>query len=183
MGNRPALRSPRRICSRPSRNLPTKATAMTYNGKSETYLDSPSTSDGGDLLLDAWRVCLAEALERQQHAWQRHVELMEAQSAAIIGQLEAKVATLEARIQSRLGELKDGQDGEPGPAGPQGEQGRIGDQGPVGQRGERGEPGERGSDGQVGDRGERGERGSVGPVGLRGPRGQPGLRGERREIG
>jgi hypothetical protein len=108
---------------------------MSYQEKSETYLNSPSESEGGDLLLDAWRVCLAEALDRQQHAWQRHVELMAAKSAAIIGQLEAKVATLEARIQSRLGELRDG---EPGPVGSEGPRGEAGE---AGQRGLPGEPG------------------------------------------
>ena len=123
---------------------------MTYNGKSDTYLDSPNTSEGGDLLLDAWRVCLAEVLEKQQREWSRYTELMAAQSAAIISQLEAKIATLETRIQSRLLELKDGQDGEAGPAGPagqQGEQGPIGEQGPPGTAGE---PGEQGLPGPAG---------------------------------
>jgi len=54
---------------------PKKAIAMTYNGKSDTYLDSPNTSEGGDLLLDAWRVCLAEVLEKQQREWSRYTEL------------------------------------------------------------------------------------------------------------
>src|SRR3954453_21786382 len=143
---------------------------MNYHEKSETYLNSPSESDDADLLLDAWRVCLAETLEKQQHAWTRHIEFMEAKSAAIIGQLEAKIATLETRIQSRLGELKDGPEGPEGPAGPIGEQGR---------QGETGDDGERGFPGKAGEMGARGERGSGGPVGLRGPRGEPGMKGLR----
>src|SRR6516165_8727421 len=157
---------------------PKKAIAMTLIEKSETFLESPSASDeAGHLLIDAWRVCLAQILEEKGRDWQRQTELMAAQSKAIIAGLEVRIANLENQIQSRLGELKDG---EPGPAGPQGEQGPVGEQGPIG---ERGEVGERGLEGAEGQRGERGERGSAGPVGLRGPRGEKGLRGERGEQG
>jgi len=145
--------------------------------KSETFLEPPIESDGGELLLDAWRICLAEALERQQRAWQRHVEFMEAKSAAIIGQLEAKIATLETRIQSRLDSIPAP---EPGPVGPVGDIGPIGPEGPAGRAGE---VGERGFRGEPGESGPRGERGSVGPVGLRGPRGIPGIKGARGDAG
>jgi integrin beta 3 len=156
---------------------------MTYNGKSDTYLNSPTESDGGDLLLDAWRVCLAQALDKQRHEWQRHTELMTAQSAAIIGQLEAKVATLEARIVSRLSELKDGPQGEPGPAGPQGERGEQGPVGEIGSRGEQGERGERGEQGERGQNGEQGEKGAQGEAGETGSQGDQGSAGEQGQRG
>ena len=50
---------------------------MLSNGKSETSLPAPTGSDAAELLLDAWREALAEALERQQFQWQRERELIE----------------------------------------------------------------------------------------------------------
>lgn len=93
---------------------------------------------------------------------------MAAKSDAIIGQLEAKVATLEGRIQSRLGELRDG---EPGPVGPQGP---VGSEGPRGAAGPQGTQGPQGTDGAQGIQGEAGPAGPPGQDGAQGPAGAVG---------
>ena len=85
----------------------------TFNGKSETLLDSPSPSDGSaDVLLDAWRITLAGVIDRQEERWENHCRLMEAQSMAIISKLEAQLLTqltgLSEKINAKLSELKDG---------------------------------------------------------------------------
>src|SRR5262249_37407731 len=137
------------------RSRPKKAIAMTFNGKSETCLGSPSTSDGGDLLLDAWREALAQVLDTQQREWQRERALIEAQAAATVSEFKAHVTELKAQlatlrgefaelINSRLAELRNGADGAPGELGPAG---------PPGLAGEKGEPGERGVQGERGPKG------------------------------
>ena len=55
---------------------------MLSNGKSETYLPAPTGSAADELLLDAWREALAEALDASAVQWQRERELIEAQAAA-----------------------------------------------------------------------------------------------------
>src|SRR5262252_8928161 len=133
---------------------------QTLNGKSETSSSLPSPSDdSGDTLLDAWRIALAEVLDRQEERWENYTRLMEAQSSSIIARLEAKVATLEGRIADRLAELRDGKDGKDG---------KDGDAGPVGPAGERGVAGETGP---VGEQGPIGPAGAQGPGGLQGPAG------------
>src|SRR6516165_8887320 len=104
----------------------------TSNGKSEISLDSLSPSgDGGDILLEAWRIALAETLDAQEERWEKHCALMEAKSLAIISSLEAKVATrineldqqFTTRILERLAGMKDGEQGPPGPRGEHGSTG------------------------------------------------------------
>jgi Collagen triple helix repeat (20 copies) len=151
---------------------------MTFNGKSEIFEDSPNElEDNEGILLDSWRIALAEILDEQKSEWERHVKLMEAQSAAIISGMMVQVATLDERIRIRLAELNDGPKGEPGPKGEQGEPGPKGEQGEAGPKGEQGEPGPDGAQGL------KGEQGQAGPEGRSGPQGLTGEQGERGEIG
>lgn len=151
----------------------------------------------------------------------RQVEAIVARGAQQLAEMEARFlerrfalrefeADVQARIENRVAEVRDGvdgsegppgrsgergdpgvpgRDGEPGPrgdAGPPGDRGEIGPPGEPGPRGERGEPGERGTDGVPGERGERGdpgERGEAGQPGDPGPRGEPGERGEAGSVG
>lgn len=135
----------------------------------------PTGSDAADILLDAWREALGEVLDTERRQWARQRELIEAQSAAIIARLEAKVMELERhadeQINQRLAAVTSGADG------------RDGDPGPAGERGERGEPGLAGAAGDPGERGERGEQGQQGAPGLQGERGDEGMQGERGETG
>ena len=123
---------------------------MTLIESSETFMPPPTESDDADTLLDAWREVLGEALAAERRQWERQRELIEAQSAAIISTLKAKVMEIEKsvdeRISGRLAELKDGKDG------------RDGDRGEAGQRGEKGDAGDRGEQGESGERGQHGEQ-------------------------
>jgi hypothetical protein len=141
----------------------------------------PTGSDdaGADLLLDAWREALAEALYTERTQWERHRELTEAQTRATILQLQADAAELRSiltqRVEAIIAVLKDGADGAPGPpgvAGPRGERGEPG------ARGEKGDPGEPGAIGPAGLAGAPGEKGDQGPLGIAGPPGEAGRAGE-----
>lgn len=162
-----------------------------------------------ELLLDAWREALGEALDTERKQWARQRELIEAQAAATILKLQAEVIearsalmtlareqleALQKQITERLAELKDGKDGDLGPAGERGEQGAAGaagepgergeaglqgEPGPIGERGEQGMQGERGEQGERGDHGEKGEKGEAGPQGDKGEQGEQGTRGDQ----
>ncbi len=82
----------------------------------------------------------------------------EAEHAARLATLDARLAEAGAlieRLGARLKVLRDGD------AGPQGEPGDVG---PRGERGEKGDPGEPGPQGIPGERGDRGERGLDGAL-------------------
>jgi hypothetical protein len=83
-------------------------------------------------------------------------------------------ADIQARIEARLAEIKDGA---PGERGEHGEPGVAGPQGEPGEPGVDGVSGNDGKDGRDGQKGERGEPGPEGPPGLAGPQGEPGERG------
>ena len=123
----------------------------------------PIGLDAADCLLDAWREALGEVLDTERKQWGRQRELIEAQSAAIIARLEAKVMELQnqasEQINARLAQVRDGVDGR------QGERGENGEQGQKGEQGEKGEPGEQGAGGDQGVPGEKGERGEQGAAG------------------
>ena len=109
---------------------------------------------------------------------------MEAQATAIIAGLEAKIVLINARVDARLAELKDGppglkgDQGQPGERGERGEPGVQGEQGPSGLPGESGLSGPSGPPGSPGEQGEQGEQGLSGGPGPAGADGLPGAPGE-----
>jgi hypothetical protein len=154
-----------------------------------------------DILLDAWREALGDALARERATWQRERALIEAQAAQSIAELHTRVIELERKlenlmqqklfdvmtmVQDRLAQVRDGAPGRNGESivGPVGERGEIGLQGPPGPQGPQGERGY-GSEGKVGPQGPqgakgdsvKGERGEAGPQGFQGPQGQKGADG------
>ena len=157
---------------------------MTSNGKSGTSSVSLRTLDGNeDMMLDVFRIALAEILDQRQEQWERQYKLMEAQATAIIAGLEAKIVLINARVDARLAELKDGP---PGLAGDRGERGERGEPGVQGEQGPSGLPGESGLSGPPGPPGSPGERGGQGEQGLSGgpgPAGADGLPGAPGEVG
>jgi hypothetical protein len=122
------------------------------------------TATQGEILLEAWRDLLGEALAQQRKQWERERALIEAQARATISDLRAEVATLRGEIaemvRARLAELKDGAPGERGPAGPPGAPGES----VTGIAGPPGPPGEPGV-GVVGPAGEAGAPGNDGAPG------------------
>jgi hypothetical protein len=163
-----------------------------------------ASPESTDVLIDAWREALIDAMAQQCAAWQRERALIEAQAAQTIAELRAKIVELErshegllqqkfleveAKIFERLSKLRDGRDGASiiGPVGERGEkglQGLPGSQGPRGLQGEtgHGEKGQEGKEGKEGPRGEKGdsvkgERGEAGQQGPQGPQGQKGIDG------
>jgi collagen triple helix repeat protein len=167
-------------------------------------LPAPTGLAAEELLLDAWREALGEALDTERKQWARQRELIEAQALATILKLQAEIAELRSavltyarerldglqrQVSERLAQLRDGKDGDPGPAGErgeQGEQGLAGERGSAGERGEQGLQGPQGERGEAGAAGERGERGEQGPAGERGSageRGEQGLQGPQGERG
>jgi hypothetical protein len=171
---------------------------MTSNGKSETYMPPPPEPEG-DILLDAWREILGEALEHERRQWVRERLLIEAQAAQMIAELKAEnlalrtslaeqvtkfIEHLEVAVAARFATLKDGKDGAPGPAGAAGEPGPVGapgepgQSGPAGPSGADGAPGKEGPPGPQGPRGEPGELGPPGGLGLAGKDGAPGKDGK-----
>jgi hypothetical protein len=163
---------------------------MTLIERSEISLPPPTASDDAEILIDAWREVLGEALANERKQWERQRELIEAQASSIIAKLQARVMEhekdVDQRVNARLAELKDGKDGDRGEAGPSGEKGDAGERGEKGEPGERGEHGEKGEKGetgqagekgQAGDQGERGEQGAAGAQGVAGERGLPGQDG------
>lgn len=164
---------------------------MTFsNGKSETYLESP-TEQGAEILLDAWREVLGNALRDERRQWQRERALIEAEAKAtisdirtVVAELRSEVASFRAemteRVNARLAELRDG---ERGPAGPIGEKGDPGLPGALGPKGDPGDPGPVGAEGLPGAVGAAGERGETGPAGDQGPEGKPGEQGPQGQQG
>lgn len=166
-------------------------------------------------MTEVWRDVLSAILAEQQEewqrkwnehqrAWQREVELLQAQSAQVIAELRAttveKLEQFMRSVNERMALVRDGvpgadgvdgDDGAPGEPGPIGAPGPVGPPGPQGEIGigYPGEPGPVGPSGPQGDRGEPGREGVQGPQGLqgekgeRGEKGEPGERGERGLVG
>jgi hypothetical protein len=153
---------------------------MLSSAKSETYLPAPTGSDADELLLDAWREALAQALYTERTQWERHRELTEAQTRAMILQLQAEAAELRSSltkyVEAIAAKLTNGADGAPGPTGSPGPAGERGEAGEAGPQGERGDPGAMGPPGPAGAPGEKGDQGAPGGAG---PMGEPGRAGEQ----
>jgi hypothetical protein len=146
-----------------------------------------------DIVLEAWRNALGDALATERSSWQRERALIEAQAAQAMAELRTRMVererAFEAEMQQKLADVIDmaherlalvrNGTSVVGPVGERGERGLQGPAGPRGPQGERGHgvEGKEGREGKVGPQGIKGERGEVGPQGHPGPQGQKGQDG------
>ena len=93
---------------------------------------------------------------------QQRAEVVAAESRAVIAELRAANATLQAEIRASV---RHGEKGDQGDKGEKGEVGEKGEKGEAGAPGKDGLPGERGADGRDGSSGEKGEPGKPGEPG------------------
>jgi hypothetical protein len=111
------------------------------------------------------------------------LSLVEGEAGAVktaVGQIEARLAALEALPPGGGGA---GPQGPQGPQGPKGDTGETGPQGPQGPKGETGETGPEGPQGPKGDTGETGPEGPQGPKGETGETGPEGPQGPKGDTG
>jgi hypothetical protein len=104
-----------------------KETKMTKNG-----LSAPDERTR-EIMADAWREVLGQALAHEKANWERERAKIQAEADALVSQLRADLAELRADFETKLSEriatVHDGADGAPGTPGPPGP---AGDQGPPG---------------------------------------------------